>query len=399
MSAALSGLCPRSPRTGRRALRTGLHAPLRRARGRTLELRCRPDELALADHAVVRLARALDLIEELAVVIRQLAHDLIFGRGGGSLVKSGNEVDFLANAEFVCTHTSREQKRSDPSPYLVATKLPRSIKALACLVARWLKAPRRHGFEQESPPIWVFERLVEENGAVCSCALQHFAPCRERGNGRPDRGAGNGPLSLRFLRQAFVDPCDVDHHTLVRPASDFLALVARGHVEFEPPSVDFGHFGLRPDLMPHRGWGEVADVDPRSDRALARVEKAPHGVERGVLHHENHDRGGEHVGQHRILEPAGEVLRPHPQGEAAFGAYRNRTHAFLANLGFPRPDRPLRQRSGFFDQNPMTGWCVCSTSGAAAKQWATRLRHAWKSSEPLKSTVWFSSVSHFTNNR
>ena len=204
MSAAFAGLCPRSPRTRRRALRTGLHAPFRRARGRTLELRRRPDELALADHAVVRLARALDLIEELAVVIRQLAHDLIFGRGGGSLVKSGNEVDFLANAEFVCTHTSREQKRSDPSPYLVATKLPRSIKALACLVARWLKAPRRHGFGLESPAIWVFERLFEENGAVCSCALQHFARCREPVNGRRLKGEGTCGADRRCGKRASI---------------------------------------------------------------------------------------------------------------------------------------------------------------------------------------------------
>ena len=37
---------------------------------------------------------------------------------------------------------------------------------------------------------------------------------------------------------------------------------------------------------------------------------------------------------------------------------------------------------------------VCSTSGGAAKYCPTRPRHAVKSSEPRKSTVWFSSVSH-----
>ena len=106
-------------------------------------MRCRPDELALADHAIVRLARALDLIEELAVVIRQLAHDLIFGGGSGSLVKSGNEVDFLANAEFVCTtHTDREQQRIDPQPYLVPCKLPSPIKALRGLPRAWLRPGR-----------------------------------------------------------------------------------------------------------------------------------------------------------------------------------------------------------------------------------------------------------------
>jgi len=33
---------------------------------------------------------------------------------------------------------------------------------------------------------------------------------------------------------------------------------------------------------------------------------------------------------------------------------------------------------------------TCSTSGGEAKQWPTSLRHSWKSAEPRKSTVWFS---------
>ena len=45
-----------------------------------------------------------------------------------------------------------------------------------------------------------------------------------------------------------------------------------------------------------------------------------------------------------------------------------------------------------------TVW-VCSTSGGAAKYCPTSPRHAAKSSEPRKSTVWFSSVSHFAINR
>ena len=42
---------------------------------------------------------------------------------------------------------------------------------------------------------------------------------------------------------------------------------------------------------------------------------------------------------------------------------------------------------------------VCSTSGGAAKYCPTSPRQAAKSSEPLKSTVWFSSVSHFAISR
>ena len=42
---------------------------------------------------------------------------------------------------------------------------------------------------------------------------------------------------------------------------------------------------------------------------------------------------------------------------------------------------------------------VCSTSGGAAKYCPTSPRHAVKSSEPRKSTVWFSSVSHLAISR
>ena len=42
---------------------------------------------------------------------------------------------------------------------------------------------------------------------------------------------------------------------------------------------------------------------------------------------------------------------------------------------------------------------TCSTSGGEAKQWPASLRHSWKSAEPRKSTVWFSTVSHLTNSR
>src|SRR5262249_45968009 len=76
-SAALAGSCARRSRPDRGAFRARLGAPLgcARRRARTLDLRDRPDQLALADHAIGRLTRALDLIKELARVIRELAHD------------------------------------------------------------------------------------------------------------------------------------------------------------------------------------------------------------------------------------------------------------------------------------------------------------------------------------
>src|ERR1700693_3073885 len=181
-SAARAGPRPPSPRTSRGALGAGLHAPLRRARGRTLDLRCRPDQLALPDHAVVRLARALDLIEELAVVIRQLAHDLIFGGGRGSLVKSGNEVDFLANAEFVITHTGRTNKRIDPPPYLVSLKLPRPINVLRCGLSRWLRLRAARSNTRNPRLFGGSNAYLDETGSIPFCAVQHPPP--ERLGGR-----------------------------------------------------------------------------------------------------------------------------------------------------------------------------------------------------------------------
>src|SRR5262245_13791970 len=42
---------------------------------------------------------------------------------------------------------------------------------------------------------------------------------------------------------------------------------------------------------------------------------------------------------------------------------------------------------------------VCSTSGVPAKQWPTSARQAFQLSEPRKSTLWFSSVSHWIISR
>jgi hypothetical protein len=57
-------------------------------------------------------------------------------------VKSGNEVHFFTNAEFVRTHTSRANKRSDTSPYRVSSKLPRPINMLRGLLREWLNPGR-----------------------------------------------------------------------------------------------------------------------------------------------------------------------------------------------------------------------------------------------------------------
>src|SRR4029077_16254630 len=110
--------------------------------------------------------------------IRQLAHDLIFGGGGGSLVKSGNEVDFLANAEFVTTHISRTNKRTDLPPYPVPLKLPRPINVLRGPLPRWLRPRLAHLKRPRGPnrpPFGRFKYLFERNRTdPVFCAAQHL---------------------------------------------------------------------------------------------------------------------------------------------------------------------------------------------------------------------------------
>src|SRR6266849_10798942 len=180
----------------------------------------------------------------------------------------------------------------------------------------------------------------DRSGILCSAA---FAAVRYRLPGpkcRRGSTAGCGEpfkarLCRRLLGEPFVEPPDIDDHSLVTAAPDFLGLVARAHRELDAAPLDLGDFRLGADLMTGGGRGEVPDVDRGSDRGFAGVEKAADGIERGVLHREDHDRGGEHVGEHRILEPAGEVLGSHAQREAAPGTYGNRAHALLA-ISAPR---------------------------------------------------------------
>src|SRR5665213_33408 len=46
-------------------------------------------------------------------------------------------------------------------------------------------------------------------------------------------------------------------------------------------------------------------------------------------------------------------------------------------------------------QNPLNTVVTCSTAGGLSKQSPTSARHFWKSAEPRKSTLWFSTVSHW----
>src|SRR3974390_2658306 len=132
-----------------------------------------------------------------------------------------------------------------------------------------------------------------------------------------------------FGLQALLKPPQVHHHARVRPRADFLVFVARAYFEFNPPAVDFRHFGDRGDLMPGRRRGEMLDVDNRADCAFARVEIIAHRVERGVLHGCYHHGRGEDLRQGRVLELIGEVRRHHAQRVGFFRTHWNRFYLWI----------------------------------------------------------------------
>ena len=134
-------------------------------------------------------------------------------------------------------------------------------------------------------------------------------------------------LGFTFAGQPFIEPAQVDHHPLMGAATDLLDLVARGHVERDAAAVDPGHLGFGRHFVPDRRGRQMADVDRGPDRALARIQVAPDGIERGVFHGQDHHRRGKHGRQHRILELVGKMRGRHAQRESSPGSQRNRAHA------------------------------------------------------------------------
>src|SRR5262245_5971512 len=129
--------------------------------------------------------------------------------------------------------------------------------------------------------------------------------------------------------QPLLEAAHVDHHALMGAATDLLGLVARADIEFDASTVDARDHGFGRDIMSDRRRGEVADVDRGADRAFARIQVAADGVEGGILHRRDHHRRREYLREHRILEPVGEMRRPHAQCERSLRSQWNRLHALL----------------------------------------------------------------------
>src|SRR5262245_57700326 len=78
---------------------------------------------------------------------------------------------------------------------------------------------------------------------------------------------------LCFGGEAFVEAGEVDHHAFVRALAYQFHLVAGGDLELDAAAVDLGHLGFRGDAVPDGRRCEMAQIDPRSDHALAGLEE------------------------------------------------------------------------------------------------------------------------------
>src|ERR1700686_3418530 len=100
--------------------------------------------------------------------------------------------------------------------------------------------------------------------------------------GFPSAAFASRRLGLALGRDAFRDAVVIDDHALVRAAADLLALVAGTEREFDPPSVDLGHFRLGAHALAERRRRQVSHRDDGAERGLRRFEERANGVERGI---------------------------------------------------------------------------------------------------------------------
>ena len=120
-------------------------------------------------------------------------------------------------------------------------------------------------------------------------------------------------LTFALLGEAPVERLQVDYRPLMRPATDFLCLVARRYLEHNLPARGLDHFGFCTNGMTDRRCCKVPNVYFGTDRALTRIQKRLYRIERSVFHRDDHNRGRQYLRQHRVLEPIGEMLRQHAQ--------------------------------------------------------------------------------------
>lgn len=164
-------------------------------------------------------------------------------------------------------------------------------------------------------------------------SLMNNAGCVLNGFGAPATSLFSGflprPRLFALRREAFGQPGKVHDHSLMGALADLFGFVMSGYRENNPPPVDLDNLGLRRHVLSNRSCRKMLNIDHRSDRAFTRLQTAADGIQRRVLHRQNHDRRRQHRRQHRILELTSQMLRHHIEHKPAFCPNRYSTHSHV----------------------------------------------------------------------
>src|ERR1700689_1400663 len=97
------------------------------------------------------------------------------------------------------------------------------------------------------------------------------------------RRSGSERLTFAFLGEAPVERLQVNCRSLMRPATDFLCLVARRHPEHNASARGLDNFGFCSNGMTDRRCGKVPNSYFSADRGLTGIQKWLDPIESGVL--------------------------------------------------------------------------------------------------------------------
>src|SRR5580704_9963764 len=173
----------------------------------------------------------------------------------------------------------------------------------------------------------------------CAAEFVRYRGIEDSDNPFPRKIYGS-TLWLRhaLFSESLVERTKIDHDSLVASLADLLFAVACRHFEVNSLSIDGNYLGRRAYLVAYRRGGEVLYIHCNTDGAFACVQKRPDGIERRVLHDQNHDGRRKYLRQHGVLESIGKVFGLHAQCRRSCGAQRNLLHLFVLDLDFALGD-------------------------------------------------------------
>ena len=141
----------------------------------------------------------------------------------------------------------------------------------------------------------------------------------------PSRCSRAVPAALGI--KALFQASEINHHPLVGTSADLLDFISRDHRKDDPTAINLCDFRLRRHPLSDRRRRDMTDVNRRTDGAFTMPEIAANGVERGILHRQDHNRCRQHWGQQRVLEPVRQVFGRDNEVEAPLRPYWDFRHA------------------------------------------------------------------------